>query len=111
MKIKDFYLNAYPDDEYAKNINANATFADLYSTLVVGNCVYEFLGVCDSLIRENCFAKLSEMMDEPYDTIYKLWLSKDSNEQILKDLLSWAKVNDQQFVMDKVTKLKINLNL
>ena len=56
MLIKDFYLNEYPTDELGEELNGGATFGGLWKA-IRGGIVYEYLGVCDSLIRERVFEK------------------------------------------------------
>jgi hypothetical protein len=70
--IKKWYIGAYPSDELGYEINEDLTFVKLASNI---SNVYELLGVGDSIIRERVFARLSELMNEDYDYVYKQWLN------------------------------------
>ena len=74
MKIKEFYLETYPSDVVGVEINPNATFGNLWAA-IRGGCVYEYIGVFDSVIRERVFEKLSELSGHDYDYIYQEWLN------------------------------------
>jgi len=75
MSIREFYVNAYPTDDMGKGINPKATFAGLLNQLVIGNDVYEYLFVYDSIIRERVFEKLAEELEVGYEYVYNLWLN------------------------------------
>ena len=74
MKIREFYLEAFPTDELGIEINPKATFEGLFRVLDNYGDVYEYIGVGDSLIRERCFEKLAEIMGVDYNEIYDQWL-------------------------------------
>jgi hypothetical protein len=74
MKIREFYLEAYPSDDMGKGINPNATFAGLLNQLIVSGDVYAYLYVYDSIIRERLFERLAEELEVSYEYVYKLWL-------------------------------------
>jgi hypothetical protein len=74
MKIREFYLEAYPSDDMGKGINPNATFAGLLNQLIVSGDVYAYLYVYDSIIRERLFEKLAEELEVSYEYVYNLWL-------------------------------------
>lgn len=73
MKIKNYYLDAFPNDELGKDINPDATFIGLTSALSDGDDVYDYIGVGDSIVRERVFGKLADIMGVPYNVIYKMW--------------------------------------
>ena len=75
MKIREFYLKAFPTDELGIEINPTATFDGLFKVLDNYGDVYEYIGVGDSLVRERCFEKLSEIMGVNYDYVYNQWLA------------------------------------
>ena len=75
MKIKEFYLNAYPTDELGLELNENATFVGLLNCLYEGNDVYDYIGEGDSLIRERLFEKLAQDLGSSYDYVYNMWLN------------------------------------
>ena len=74
MKIREFYLEAYPTDDLGDGINPKATFAGLLNQLFVGRDVYEYLYVYDSIVRERVFEQLAEELGLGYEYVYKLWL-------------------------------------
>ena len=59
MEIRNYYIDKFPHDELGLEINENATWVGLLKTLNTNGQVYDYLGVGDSLIRENCFAQLA----------------------------------------------------
>ena len=76
MNLQAFYCDAYPTDELGPEINENAHFAGLLNELYLGNDVYKYIGVDDSIVRERCFAELASSLEATYDYIYNLWLNK-----------------------------------
>jgi hypothetical protein len=77
MEIKNYYLEKFPHDELGLEINENATWVGLLKTLNTNGQVYDYLGVGDSLIRENCFAQLANLIGVNYNEIYYKWLNID----------------------------------
>lgn len=75
-QIKEWYLKYYPTDELGSELSDKLTFKDLYVALENHKDVYDLLGVCDSIVRERVFEKLSEVMNVEYDFIYRKWLQK-----------------------------------
>ena len=75
MNIKQFYLENYPTDELGVEIDEKANFVGLLNTLYEGNCVYDYIDVSDSIIRERCFEELAKQLNKPYDFVYNLWLN------------------------------------
>lgn len=74
MKIRDWYMNAYPTDDLGSELS-NATFLDLFNALDAHKDVYEVLGEGDSLIRERCFEKLADLLGVSYDYVYDQWMN------------------------------------
>jgi hypothetical protein len=54
MKIKQFYLESYPNDDLGLELNSEATFSGLWEAIRSNN-VYDYIGVGDSIIRERVF--------------------------------------------------------
>jgi hypothetical protein len=71
--IRDTYMALYPHDELANEIN-NVTFMELFEALDRYEDIYEFIGVYDSIIRENIFSMLAVIMDVEYEYIYDQWM-------------------------------------
>ena len=74
MKIREFYLEAFPTDELGIEIDPTATFGGVYQTLESYGDVYEYIGVSDSIIRERIFERLASILECDYETIYSKWL-------------------------------------
>jgi len=77
MEIREFYLEKFPHDELGVEINENATWVGLLKELNTNGQVYDYLGVGDSLVRENCFAQLANLIGVDYNEIYYKWLNID----------------------------------
>ena len=75
MKLKEYYQNVYPMDELGVEINRDATLLGLLDELHNGGDVYEYIGVCDSIVRERLFDFLARELNTSYDYVYKLWLN------------------------------------
>ena len=85
LSIKDWYVKTFPNDEIGYTLS-NATFEDLNNLLEskTGD-VYTLLGkYSDTVVRERCFAKLSEILKTSYDSIYYKWLNLE--EDIERDI-------------------------
>lgn len=78
--IREWYMRTYPDDELGKILDPKAVFfgteytLGLFDILDARRDVYEYIGACDSVIRERVFTKLAEIMDVDYSYIYTQWL-------------------------------------
>lgn len=48
--------------------------------MAYGGEVYEYLGVVDSLVRENVFSKIAAITGVEYEDVYDLWLHHDASE-------------------------------
>lgn len=73
-KVREWYMEAYPDDDLGQEITEGLTFQGLFDALDSYQDVYKVLGVGDSLVRESCFAELAEIIGESYDYVYDQWL-------------------------------------
>lgn len=78
--IRDWYTQAFPDDELGYIIDPDATFADAVKFMAYGGEVYEYLGVVDSLVREKVFSKIAAITGVEYEDVYNLWLHHDASE-------------------------------
>ena len=72
--LKDWYTKTYPDDELGEKLNSRATFYDLFEALDNYQDIYNLFTIDDTIIRERLFEKLAEIMECPYEEIYKQWL-------------------------------------
>jgi hypothetical protein len=75
MKIREYYLEAFPTDELGTELNEIPTFAGLLNQLIVGGDIYQYIGVHDSIIRERLFERLAEELEVGYDYVYNLWMN------------------------------------
>lgn len=70
-RIRNWYRNEYPDDDYGYDINPDYTFEDIYNN----GFSYKDSGVYDSLIRERIFKEFSKRTGFSYDEIYdNFWI-------------------------------------
>lgn len=72
--IKQWYQSEYHSDELGNEINSLANFKDLENNI---HNVYEYLGVCDSIVRECVFTELANRLNLAYWDIYNQWLICD----------------------------------
>lgn len=72
--IRKWYVKAYPTDDLGPELVGN--FAGALETMAKGGCIYDYMGVGDSLVRERLFTRLSEMLGLDYEHIYQLWLNQ-----------------------------------
>lgn len=77
MNVKEWYTSTYPTDELGERLNENVSFNDLFKWMDRRKDVYVLLSVCDSLVRERIFEKLSNIMQVPYNEVYEQWLLCD----------------------------------
>ena len=74
LRLRDFYLAEYPDDDYGAEIDKFANFQDLFEALDNYRDVYDCIGVGDSLIRVRLFTKLASLLQVDYGDIYEQWM-------------------------------------
>lgn len=78
--IKDYYEFTYPNDtDMIEFLNEESTFLDLFGALQDKDNVYEVMfinGHGDSIVRERCFERLSEILDVEYKVIYNMWMKE-----------------------------------
>ena len=78
--IRDWYIRAFPSDQLGYRINPLVTFAGTVKCMADGGDIYKYLGVGDSLVRENVFSKIAAITGVDYDAVYDLWLHHDEDE-------------------------------
>jgi len=74
LNLKKWYIDTYPTDEMAEDINPKITFEDVFNTIDNYQNIYNLIGVCDSIIRERIFEELSILSGHTYEEIYNKWL-------------------------------------
>ena len=73
LKVRAVYKKMYPTDDLADEIDPKLTFKQTYDRMAKGECIYDIIRVCDSVIRERIFAILADIYGVTYDEIYNLW--------------------------------------
>lgn len=71
--ISNWYRYNYPYDvEILKNINANATFGDVLKAIVTNENIYDVIGYADSIVRDNIFSEICNLLGWEYETLTNL---------------------------------------
>lgn len=89
ISIKSWYMDSYPKDVIGKTLSPTASFLDLNNLLNSGRGteVYRLLGgEADTVIRERCFEKLSELTNQEYNVIYEKWINFEKNNEIEEEI-------------------------
>lgn len=91
LRVREWYVSAFPNDELGWEINADATFDGVQKAIDEGADVYALLEVNDSLIRERVFDKLSDITGVPYDDIFEKWVngSDESKKRARDELIAF----------------------
>jgi len=77
MKVRDWYISEFPDDELGQDIPANLTFEMIYGNEAK---IYDMLAPADdSIVRERVFEKTASLAGVSYDELYDRWLN-EANE-------------------------------
>lgn len=72
--VRTWYMDHYPTDPMGDDIEGRLSWYDLLERMRCGEEFYDIIGVCDSMIRERCFAHLAKLTVLPYEAIYRTWL-------------------------------------
>ena len=74
--VRDWMLREHPDErKFMDDFSETVTFLELARRMRDGENFYEILGCGESVQREHCFNRLSELTDTDYDLWYDLWLA------------------------------------
>lgn len=73
VTLRDWYMRAYPEDPLGSKIKPVVTLDDVLSRLRDGGDFYDFVGVCDSVVRERVFVELCDRYGFSYDDLYDCW--------------------------------------
>lgn len=76
-KIKDWYLETYPQSEKGQLLKDNITFDDLYEWLDKPGNITEFLGTDYWVVRDNVFEQLAYILGCDYQEIEQQYLTID----------------------------------
>lgn len=83
--VKDAFIEEYPDDPFGQDIKSDITFKDVLDGLKREDNIYDIIGVDDSVVRENIFSMLANLMNVDYDYVYKLWLYGERKAEIKEE--------------------------
>lgn len=83
-KVRDWYMEAYPDDDLGPRLKKDVTLWDVVGLLNagLGKHVYDLLGVGDSIVRERVFWRISKVVGCDYDDVYFTWLGREDRPVI-----------------------------
>ena len=74
--VRDWMLRAHPEErDMMEDFSETVTFEELVRRMRDGENFYEILQCGESVQREHCFNRLSELTDTDYDLWYGLWLA------------------------------------
>lgn len=74
VTLRDWYMQAYPEDPLGSKINPVVTFDDALSAVPTGGSFYDSIGIADSVARERIFEELCNRYGYTYDEVYDSWL-------------------------------------
>lgn len=77
-RVKDWYIQAFPNDQLGEEINNEVTFKQLYEMLLVGEEIYNHTAN-DSVVRKRIFKKLAEVYNTTLETIYDHWYNTNAH--------------------------------
>lgn len=83
--VRDWLLRTEPQEEsMIGNFSKTVTFKELAQRMREGEEFYEILDCTESVQREYCFKRLSELYSTTYDYWYLMWLNGETpdSEQI-----------------------------
>lgn len=76
VTLRDWYMQAYPEDPLGSKINPVVTFDDALSAVPTGGSFYDSIGIADSVARERIFEELCNRYGYTYDDVYDSWLNE-----------------------------------
>ena len=74
-KVKDWYLQMFPEDTIGEDIDDNITFAQVLANPYKADREGKLAG--DSVVRERVFSEVVRQLGKPYDYIYQRWLKPE----------------------------------
>ena len=78
--VRDWMLRDHPEErDMMEDFSETVTFDELVRRMRDGENFYEILECGESVQREHCFNRLSELTDTDYDLWYSLWLTAPSD--------------------------------
>lgn len=73
--VRDWYIKNHPYDLEGLHIDETVTFNELITALNADQDFYKVIGIEDSMIRENVFKKIADILDVDYQVVYDKWIS------------------------------------
>lgn len=75
LRVKPKFKERFPEEgSFIDQIPEDLTFRKVMDALNNEEDIYDVIGVNDSVVREEIFILLSDLLDIEYDEIYQLWL-------------------------------------
>lgn len=75
LRVKPKFKERFPEEgSFIDQIPEDLTFRKVLDGLNNEENIYDIIGVNDSVVREEIFILLSDLLDIEYDEIYQLWL-------------------------------------
>lgn len=75
LRVKPRFEERFPEEgSFIDQIPEDLTFRKVMDALNNEEDIYDVIGVNDSVVREEIFILLSDLLDIEYDEIYQLWL-------------------------------------
>ena len=75
LRVKPKFEERFPEEgSFIDQIPEDLTFRKVLDALNNEEDIYDVIGVNDSVVREEIFILLSDLLDIEYDEIYQLWL-------------------------------------
>jgi hypothetical protein len=83
-KVRDWYMEAFPDDDLGPKLDKDVTMWDVVGLLNagLGKRFYDLIGEGDSVIRERVFWRISKIVGCDYDDVYFTWLGREDRPVI-----------------------------
>lgn len=78
--VAAWYASEFPSDELKDNLVAGISFQKMFN--MIGDTDFKsIIGEDDSVVRQRCFEKTSELMGIDYNVIYEKWLNVDKKQE------------------------------
>lgn len=75
-----WYASEFPSDDLKENLVKGVSFQKMFD--MVGTTEFKnIIGEDDSVVRQRCFEKISELMGIDYNVIYDKWLNIDKKQE------------------------------
>ena len=105
--VRDWMLRDHPEErDMMEDFSETVTFEELVSRMRDGENFYEILECGESVQREHCFNRLSELTDTDYDLWYNLWLVSGPHMNAKERKADEAKRKALAAEVDKALKAK-----